>query len=66
MDVESEGDRLLSYDDECPYCNGMGKLNKPGVPDCPHCKGTGVMAPLQHGHLKNGARRRPKTGSTTL
>jgi DnaJ-class molecular chaperone len=66
MDVESEVDRLLSNDDECPHCNGMGKLNKPGAPDCPHCKGTGVTGSFRQGYPKNRAKRSPKTGSTTL
>ena len=55
-DVESELGRLLSGDDECPQCNGMGKLNKPGAPDCPHCKGTGVTEFFLHGYLINEAK----------
>ena len=55
MDVESEVGRFLSEYDECPRCNGMGKLSKPGIPDCPACKGTGVMESFLHSFPKNEA-----------
>jgi hypothetical protein len=55
MGVEIEVNRLVSDNDECPHCNGIGKLNIPGVPDCPHCKGTGVMELFLHGYPNNDA-----------
>lgn len=27
---------------KCIYCNGSGRLNKPGRPQCGNCIGTGV------------------------
>jgi DnaJ-class molecular chaperone len=42
MGIEVEANRLVGDNDDCPHCNGMGKLDVPGAPDCPHCKGTGV------------------------
>ena len=61
MGTESEVNRLVNDNDECPYCNGIGKLNIPGAPDCPHCKGTGVMEFLLHGYPKNEAKIRGKS-----
>ncbi len=48
MDIEIEVNRLVSDNDECPHCNGSGKLNVPGAPDCPSCKGMGVIKLLLH------------------
>jgi hypothetical protein len=56
MDVEIEVIRLVSDNDECLHCNGLGKLNAPGAPDCPHCKGTGVMHLFLQGYPKNKAK----------
>jgi DnaJ-class molecular chaperone len=56
MPVEIEVIRLVSDNDECPHCNGIGKVNLPGAPDCPYCKGTGMMELSLHGHPKNEAR----------
>ncbi len=53
MDVGFEGNRLVSDSDECPYCNGLGKLNTPGAPDCAHCKGTGVIDLFMNVYPKN-------------
>jgi DnaJ-class molecular chaperone len=55
MVVESEGNRLVSDNDECPYCNGIGKVNEPGAPDCPYCKGTGVMESFLQSYPKKKA-----------
>ena len=53
MCIEVEGNRLLRGSDECPYCEGIGKLNEPGAPDCPHCRGTGVMESFPHDYPKD-------------
>ena len=60
LDIEIEVDKLLGDDDECPYCNRTGKLNKPGALDCPHCKGSGVMEFPLHVYLNNRADRLKK------
>jgi len=53
MCIEGEENRLLRSSDECPYCEGIGKLNKPGAPDCPYCRGTGVMESFPNDYPKN-------------
>ena len=56
IDNEIEVNRLVSDNDECPHCNGIGKLNVPGAPDCPHCKGMGVMKLSPHGYPEKEAK----------
>ncbi len=56
MSIEGEGNRLLRGSDECPYCDGIGKLIEPGAPDCPHCKGTGVMESFLQDYAKKEAK----------
>lgn len=58
MDVETEVDQVLRSEEECPHCNGMGKLNKPGAPECPLCKGTGVADPFLHRYPRNEAQKK--------
>ena len=55
IDNEIEVNRLVSDNDECPHCNGLGKLSVPGAPDCPHCKGMGVMKLSPHGYPEKEA-----------
>jgi len=56
MSFEREGNRWLGSSDECPYCDGIGKLNERGAPDCPHCKGTGVMESFPNDYPKDEAK----------
>jgi DnaJ-class molecular chaperone len=56
MGVEIEGSRLVNDNDECPYCNGIGKVNGPGAPDCPQCRGTGVMGVFLRSYPQNEAK----------
>jgi DnaJ-class molecular chaperone len=61
MDVEGGVDRFLSDDDECSFCNGIGKLNKSGAPDCEHCNGTGVGNSYLPAFLKDGSKSSDKS-----
>ena len=56
MGAEIEVNRLVNDNDECPYCNGMGKVNAPGAPDCPQCRGTGVMGLFLQSYPQNEAK----------
>lgn len=66
MDLEREVDRILTDYDECPHCNGMGKLSKPGAPDCHYCRGTGVMESFPYGDLPKEEKGSPKPRLTAF
>ncbi len=61
MGVEKEENRWVGDHDECPHCNGIGKLNVPGAPDCPHCKGMGVIELFLHGYSINEEKKSGKS-----
>ena len=53
LDSESEPGRWFIFGEECSFCNGTGKLVKPGGPDCPQCDGTGVNDAYLRGGIEN-------------